>query len=422
MYVYVDDNRVDVSLKCNRHLKKLQQESNKLSENEAIVQAFLFNKNIISVVAWYNRIKIFEVRVPYRKGERYNIVYHLSGENKSISAISDSIISALDTDSLVKIGITDSGFIDHKENYYDSPFYIKKTISESIAKKEWKQLKKTGLVGKPHWDSWSSGYDCCCYACTTKGQARMALSVPSYGRLLPADVKSSNSKDVFTYKGKAYKRIPNARFEIPTFWDINSFEERSRAHKPSLEMVIWKNISEFESDYVNSSEIKNLENQGLSQYVFKTFDDLWSYSGKYWRDTDGNVSLYSHAPVIGAYERVWSPQLLEWQLDWDFDKLWQISLTQKEIDDYGNSVGGAWRDRNGNIHSKDWDKRIESLDEKVVTKGWHSTPYPNSITCPVCEMLYTIANASSCWKPWYGRIFERLNVAFYNIKRKFRKR
>ena len=67
--------------------------------------------------------------------------------------------------------------------------------------------------------------------------------------------------------------------------------------------------------------------------------------------------------------------------------------------------------------------------EKVVTKGWHNTPYPHSINCPVCEEMHEICEASDCWlPPWYkirviiGYWQSRAKVKFENLKYSIQKK
>ena len=104
-----------------------------------------------------------------------------------------------------------------------------------------------------------------------------------------------------------------------------------------------------------------------------------------------------------------------------FDKLWDIELTQEEIDSNGNVVGGGWRNlETKEVIDKETDRLLDtSKYEKVVTLGWHRTNPSNAIHCPVCEDLYNIICQSSYDPlPITLRIKSKIKNTFRDIQRR----
>lgn len=96
-----------------------------------------------------------------------------------------------------------------------------------------------------------------------------------------------------------------------------------------------------------------------------------------------------------------------------FDEIWKIEMTQEEIDENGNSIGGAWRD----LRNREIIERFSDIDkskyEKVITLGFHTDQPPhNAVSCPVCRDLY-LSLCRSGYSPL--NFFQKLKERFYDL-------
>jgi len=105
----------------------------------------------------------------------------------------------------------------------------------------------------------------------------------------------------------------------------------------------------------------------------------------------------------------------------DFDKEWEVELSQEEIDKNLNSVGGAWREiSTGRILSKDrLPDQNTDLYEKVITPGWHRTEIKDSIRCPVCDDLYNIFCSVYSPVPFIYKLREKMATKLWRVSRYF---
>lgn len=123
-----------------------------------------------------------------------------------------------------------------------------------------------------------------------------------------------------------------------------------------------------------------------------------------------------------------------------FEELFNIELTQEEINSNGNVIGGAYRlektylKETGDLlwnecikakdfgTEKDW-KELERLGvaTKVVTNAVHSSYPTGSEFCPVCKMMHRIAHSGYHWEGLPLRLKEVLYWTFvYKLKSFFK--
>lgn len=123
-----------------------------------------------------------------------------------------------------------------------------------------------------------------------------------------------------------------------------------------------------------------------------------------------------------------------------FEKLFNINLTQEEINSNGNVIGGAYRIEKTYLKEtgkllwnecikakdfgteKDW-KELEKLGiaTKVVTNAVHSSYPTGSEFCPVCKMMHRIAHSGYHWEGLSLHFKETLYWAFiYKLKSFFK--
>jgi len=119
-----------------------------------------------------------------------------------------------------------------------------------------------------------------------------------------------------------------------------------------------------------------------------------------------------------------------------FERLFNIKLTQEEINSNGNVIGGAYRlektylKETGDLlwnecikakdfgTEKDWKELEEKgIAKKVVTDGTHSSYPTGTEFCPVCKMMHKIAHSGYHWEGLYLRLKETLYWTFvYRFK------
>lgn len=411
--LYIDSKHVHLSFECTKKLYKLNT-LNRTYKDKSVVVNILCptdNRDTVLVTAWAGNVGdketlIFKQIVPYLKNQRYDIYYTFS-DNAEVVDFSNVVL---------KTTIWDT------DNYKCVKHY-----SPKYAKEKYKYLRKNKLISKTFWSGYDDYYDILCEGCHVDKSSYKALSTPMDGRVIPLsedNVKYHPQKFIMWYGGKPYLKIPSKLWSLPTFWNKQELKELAAEYEPKGEYKTWEKLSEYESKSSRSN-----------RKDFPDFETAWEKCGKYWTDGKGNYKNFKgHSPTIGLWERVVSPNYLEWLDEFDFKRLWEIELTQEEIDGHGNIVGGAYRSISRKddyiIYSKENYKTCNKSDmEKVVTRGWHSTPYPHSIACPVCEEMHKICEASNCWlPPWYkirvriGYWQSRAKLKFENLKYSIQKR
>lgn len=386
-HFYLDKSRLHLTIECSDKFFKLVTR-NKVYEDRSVIVNVIRpkdNRMVMTVTAWAGKVGdketlIFRQTVPYCDKQRFDINYRFTDSDEVID------FSVLEDENRVEWSTDNYKCVRHY-----NPLY---------AKKRYKYLRKNKLISKTFWSKYDYDYDILCEGCHVDKSSYKALSTPMDGRVIPLSedrVKYHPQKFIMWYDNKPYLKIPSNLWSLPTFWNKQELKELAVEYEPKGEYKTWEKLSEYES-----------KSSCSSRKDFPDFETAWEKCGKYWTDGKGNYKNFKgHSPTIGLWERVVSPNYLEWLDEYDFKRLWEIELTQEEIDGHGNIVGGAYRSISRKdeyiIYSKENYKTCNKSDmEKVVTMGWHSTSYPHSIACPVCKEIHKICKASDCWlPPWY---------------------
>ena len=414
--MYLSGGYLNIDITCNRELDHLIQKHETLDDISVVVNILRpkDKEDMVSVIAWAGKVGdketlIFKQDLPFEKNQNYNISYNF---NMATKLNWDKVIDNTRVNDVFRIlnvplSKDNQGFV-----YSCTQF-----LSPQTAKRRYKYLRKKNLISKTFWDKYINFYDILCEACHVEGSAYTALSVPSYGRVKLLDEKCIDlhpKKYIFNYDGQWYGKIPEKLWYLPSFYNKKEFKELSKKYEPHGEFLKWENFETYES---------LLGNKSRREKNYPDFDIMWEKCGRYWTDRKGHYENFGgHLPPLGTWERVVSPNYYDWLQEYDFDKMWNISLTEEKIESHGNIYGGAYRvkDRieDNVIVSKDNKIFKKSQLEKVVTKGWHSTPYPHSIECPVCKEMWEITRASRCWLPPFWNV--RNTISYYVSKIKLR--
>lgn len=347
MWLYVDKDYLDFEFECNKSLNKLQTFTEKRNGVEATLNIVRLSndKKSVMINAWSNKNSSGLSNLIFTQKVPYikNQRYEIKYYFEKTSRVLRCDLMG-DGDNFVES--ESGGFAHPRPEIYECKMFM----NPKLAKKEYRYLHKHKLIGNNHWDNFDNWWNIVCNACHIKGELYQNLSCPSVGYVfkninsIKSEKTSFVSDSFFVYKGITYIKIPDKECHKLTFWTKEDFEKLKPLYKPTE----------------------------------KTFTD----------------------------PETLDKALKNWEKDWDFDLLWERDLTQKDIDDNGNVYGGAWKTCNGEIHPKDWGKHLD-LDEKVVTKGWHTTIPEGSIPCPVCTMLYDISRANpKCYLPMFHSLRE----------------
>lgn len=366
MLFHVDKNGFTLWFKCDRKLNKLQTFTEKSWDDsvEITVQLLRYknDKSTVSVCAWKKDLTksesngvtsvyanapvlILDQKIPYVKNNRYHIDFTFDKIKEPIRHVWKGNYKILLKQKEMNVYIQ---FTSEDENNKDVIYRCEKMMHPKEAKKEFKILRKAGLVGKPHWDSWFENGDICCHACNPPMERIYeALSNPSYGRVYRLRDKgympifgnkaNGNSNFYFRYKGNIYQKLKNQ--DLLTFFTKDEYD----------------------------AYIRKL---GYEEGHFRTFGDLFN-----------------------------------------------VELTQEEINSNGNVIGGAYRlektylKETGDLlwnecikaknfgTKEDWEElEAKGIAKKVVTDGTHSSCPTGSEFCPVCKMMHKIAHSGYNWE------------------------
>ena len=388
-----DGKYISFYFTCSRKFNKLNTYTVEKEGKSVIINVLRpsDNPSIVMVTAWAGKSKeketlIFVQYVPYLKGQHYHITYNFDKCKEVVENISIHY---------------DYEIVNDKFTWETEGYICKKFYPPKVAKNIINSLRKRHLISKTYWDRYMRQYDINCEACHLEGSSYNALSVPMYGKVLDAeDTLRFDARNLFYYKGKHYAKIPSKSWSYPTFWNKKELAEVAKTYEPKGEFLKWEDASTYE-DFKGKFECRK---------DLPDFEVAWEKCGKYWTDNNGNYENFGgHSPIIGAWKKVASIKYLEWLDEFKFDKIWKENLTQEEIDSHGNIYGGAYRDKDRIddwiIIAKDTETDIPKKRlEKVVTRGWHNTPYPHSIDCPVCRDMYVVCMSTDSWMPFWRNI------------------
>lgn len=205
MYLYSDERLIDFCFICNNEITK-----NEITKNETCIQIAL-GKDFVFLHGWYETKRIFSIKVPYIKNNKYEIKYSLKGSNKN--KYETKVFSFASDDKV-------------EENY--GQLTVIKQIEPTRAKNEYIKLQKDGLIGKVHFDRCIDFYDICCKACHhPDSHVYECLSNPLYGRVykLKQLPKLTKMREVFQYNNSWYKKIPYESWYIVSWWNKEAYDK-----------------------------------------------------------------------------------------------------------------------------------------------------------------------------------------------------
>ena len=227
LFFWSSSERIHLYFKCTKrihHLKTLTDDNHFIgTEKNSIVQIHKEGA-AVSIVGWYGykgvETCVFDVIVPYEKNRCYSIDF-------------DAAKMVENTIERICVGTNEP---DHAE-FTKNGLRVVCHIPYKNAKKEYKELRKAGLISAPYLDTWSEGLDINCEACHVKGEPYEALSNPSNGRVLSLseyddprfkNIEFKNYKDEFIYHGVLYRKIKAHDWFKTTYWNKKEYENEAK--------------------------------------------------------------------------------------------------------------------------------------------------------------------------------------------------
>lgn len=403
-----DNNVINFSMECTKEFNKSQNFTLKNNGMSVILRAIRIKENgedNVHITCWLGKYEdngdsekeiephkvIFNHVVDYIRNQRYYFTYYCSDENPLIECINVGLCPHKKVDG----GISNDSYKE-SENIYRHNAYM----SPKFARKELRYLRRNGLISKSYWDKLLHWGDIDCLACHIPGQSYMPLSTPASGRVIESgawtntktkflDYKfSCNHNYNFVYRGYGYRKIPSKDWLMKTYYDEEEWNSYRSQFKPKNNT--WQNVTEYNETQEKLSHIQYKPNKTES------FEDVWEKCGSYWRSPDGKVSNFNGKnPVIGAYERVYSPQMIQYTERYpDFKYMWESAKEDTKVEYLYRRIadGKLLKESDG------------SKVEKVFTLGYYSTPYPGSVECPVCKELYEISKSINIYGFWKTKV------------------
>lgn len=396
--LYVTESYLNFSIECSREFNKLQTYSGNSDNRRVVINVVRpkDNRSCILINCWVSNAPdkpltlVFTQKAGYTYKQRYYITYYFDKTEEVIRCENVGLCPHKEVDG----GISNDAYL-QTENIYHIDGYF----SPKAAKKELRFLLKNNLIGKQHWDKDGNWGDICCLACHTKGSPYMPLSTPMYGKVF---LKGSlwektlgklgykdayNLEDEFSYGGLIYKKIPSNEWWETTYYNEKEWEAYKELYEPVK--VDWVTAAEYEETV-----------KAFKHIQFKpgdySFEDDWKKSGSYWRDPAGNISNFGGKnPVIGSYERVYSPQIAEYNEKYASFK----DMCKKETTAYRRISDGVIIKNLDTAETKS-----KKVYEKVFTLGYMNTPKRGSVDCPVCKAMHEISRSCNIYGFWRGRI------------------
>lgn len=292
----------------------------------------------------------------------------------------------------------------------DLLYKCEKFPNPKFAEKTYKNIHKLGLCSKPIFDSFMHFYDWKCLCC--KGDHWVGN--PSHGYVVekPSPLLL---KGVVTYKNRFYEPCGENIYSRLVFYNKEEYQKKVLDYY-RLKQLNWLNEIEYKTKVEHMSK-KDFEELGFKEDSKPSFKEFAAKARSRLRvKSSGQVYDWADeclTPNIETEEVVTFDEL-EFEKNYPpFDEIWKIEMTQEEIDENGNSIGGAWRNlRNGEIIGRFSDIE-KSKYEKVITLGFHRDQPPyNSVPCPVCKDLY-LSLCRSGYSPL--NFFQKLKERFYGL-------
>lgn len=168
-------------------------------------------------------------------------------------------------------------------------------------------------------------------------------------------------------------------------------------------------LSEQDDPRFKNIEFKNYKNafvyHGILYRKIKAHD--WFHT-TYWnkKEYENEAKWYHDRGLIHDKNgMVNQDHLKAWEKDWP------------KFEDFGKIHGFSYRSPEGKVFSE----QIQPYWEPVVTKGWVTTPYDDSVICPVCKRLYDVVAAYPEWSNWFVEKLATIEFKFWQWRRKWLK-
>lgn len=414
-YIYVDDNNIIFSFRADR----------KFIRHHVFTKIDCGKKYTI-VVNYCSATKEYHVFAKLNDGVRlhtlwsWNIPYVCNGQRYEfyydLKKGTQPVLEFYDCDEAIETRKRNTTEI----SVADGRFKVMIQMSPKNAKYVYTDIKKHHYVSPMYWDSWIDWYDCKCKACEGK-EHQSWLSNPDIGYVRSPKTGNINFR-TFIYRNSFYTPIDDKEYETLVFYNRDEYQrDILDYYYPELEYCKWYSRKEL------NNKIKNNPKWADMYVGTDTFDSLWKAQkmyrfvngilrGRVYKDgtisaedkklmTESTMSEKVVTLAYKQYEKTYMP----------FDEVWKTPVSQEDIDENANAVGGAWRHKHNkkNVLQKDDAFQFEKNGfEKVVTLSYHRTQVDDAIECPVCRDLYDIMRSGYKMVPWY----KRLIVPYYKWK------
>ena len=227
--------------------------------------------------------------------------------------------------------------------------------------------------------------------------------------------ESTLTKQMHPKVAKAlFNTIKKSNLVSPPVWD------------PVLEIYDWKCkacnyswVGNPDIGYVVPYKPSNLEEMEKAFIECKGTPKPFFYNGIWYQGIP--YKNYNRLKFFNKKEYEDEMKKLSYKKYKKFEEIWNFPLTDEEIAEDKNSIGGAWKLKDGGIISNTAPVYLKegTEAEKVVTLGWHGTVLsPNAESCPVCKDLYSII-CKSGYVPltFFQKIKARSSCKIYNWKK-----
>ena len=388
--VWVDGKEKVIDL-CIRFTRKFSCEKNWKEPDFILVEAFVKKEKV-----WF---EMYSQQTPIRINENWEITFWF-----------DKTADTLEFD------MKTLNYPDYENVEFKNIYKCEKFPNPKFAEKTYKTIRKLGLCSEPIFDSFMHFYDWKCLCC----KGGHWVGNPDQGYVVE---KSSNPlllKGIVTYKNHYYEPCGENIYNRLVFYNKEEYQKKVLDYYLPKQLN-WLNELEYKTKVERMSK-KDFEELGFKGDPKPNFKEFAAKAGSRLRIKKGNVGegqIYAWedeylTPDIETEEVVTFDEL-EFEKNYPpFDEIWKIEMTQEEIDENGNSIGGAWRD----LKTRDIIGRFSDIEkskyEKVITLGFHRDQPPyNAVPCPVCRDLY-LSLCRSGYSPL--NIFQKIKERFYGLR------
>lgn len=410
--IYLDDKRIVIDVVCNRKLKKLCGKffEEKYEDTNIKVQYAIYDKKV-HVNCWLNDSLIFSQGMDYIPNQKYVI----ECKYNDLTNIKHLLNTPIRWDS-------PSNDLEKEPRNYEEAYFCIKELHPKVAKKWFKQIKKDKLVSKAYWDSYMSYYDwkckCCDYAWVGNPEVGFVREKNYSNKAHKPIEKILKENGIKVYKGKYYEPCAKEEYDTLDFYNREEWEEYRSKYAPTRKYTTYLNELEYYTK-IERLGISNFDDLGFDtkklgrKPKFEEFAEKWGFDYRVTKEgTNFEIGDILHE-CQSEEEEACTERVVNF--DWprykirfpSFDELWEIPMTQEEIDKNANARGGAFRLKGTNkVFAKDNKTFEEPTVEKVVADMVHSTKPKDKdvVRCPVCDDL----NKILCHSGYSGlNIFQR---------------